>query len=314
MLLQWISAAAPPIPPAGWALVKTDTNGITHQVYSRLATGTDPGSTLVVVAAADSGSTSRCIITLTAYANASSAGPVHASAVKTETTSQTTHSSNTVSTTITGKVVQFLGMKDPTTNSVTHGVPTGYTKRLDTMVGPSFAQVAVVADSDADAAAGTVPSVTFTSDQATVNASVISVVIAPLSGTVGVRPATDVALPAGASIVGGASQAAVLSDDDPNTYVQIPLGAGALDGEVKFGALNGPLQRIVAKVQCDPGTNTLSAVFSLRQGATVIRTYTALTTVNTSGEALFDQAVSAPDQAAQTTLSDIRVHYSFTGS
>ena len=310
LVAQWITGTAPDSTPSGWTLLQQDTNSIIHYVYYRIAQSTDAGALLTI----PTSTTVRSILSVFVYSGVSGASPFQASSVKTETVSQTTHTSNTVTTSSPAKVIQLLAMKDPTTNSVTRTGPAGYTLRQNVTVGPSFAQVSMVADSTSDIATGTVPSVTFTSDQSTINASVVTIALAPQTTTVAVRPSTDVTLPAGATVQGGASQAAVLADDDPNTYVSIPLGSTAVTGETKFPTLPAPLSRIVAKIQCEPATTTLSAVFSLVQGTTVIRSYTAFTTVNTSGEAVFDQAVAAGDQTAQTNLADIRVRYAFTGS
>jgi hypothetical protein len=177
----------------------------------------------------------------------------------------------------------------------------------------------MVATKDAGQAAGTLSAAVWTIDQASATAVMGTLVISPATSTVALKPIADLTVPSGATIVGGTTMSSVWSDADPATLVKVPLSGTTKTAVIRWagsdgGTPPGPLKHFDIDVQCAPGTSTLSMVAKLLQGATVIQTYAAFTTVNTSGVATFAQDVASGDQTAQTNLTDIRLELDFTGS
>lgn len=308
MYLQTLSAAAPDA-LTGWALVASALNGAQHNLYRRVVQAGDAGSLVLVFNGAG---VARTTLTVTIMAGMDTVTPEQDVDTFSETVSQTTHTAAVGTITTATKPLLFLGAKDADTNSATRTAPSGYTLVTNAQVGPSFAQVAMVAMSTADVSPGTTGTRTFTFDQPSANVTIFTVVPNPSSGTVGVRPSADVTQPAGSTLVGGATMREVVGDDDPATYVSIPLGS-PVDFELRFPTLSGPLKQITVKVQCDPGTTTLNLVGKLVMGTTVLRSYAAFTTVNTSGEAVYTMDVSTADQSAQTDLTNLRFRGTISG-
>ncbi|WP_030526599.1 hypothetical protein [Phycicoccus jejuensis] len=312
MLLQWVGGTALDSPPPGWSPVQEITDGPQHVVWQRVAQAGDAGSTITVPAT----STAKSFLRVLVYAGASSASPIAGSNAAPEASTASVHSTPTVaSMPADAKVVQFYAAKDGATSSSARSIASGHTLlgNLDSAAA-TFGFVSMAAERDAATTAGTVASVLWTTDQPTATASMITVVLAPATSTVGVRPVADTLVPAGTTFDGGTTIAGVTSDSDPNTRAKIGLTGTAAVAEVRMAPLAAPLNKLEVDVQCSPGTATLSMVVSLYNGTTLIRSYPAFTTVNTAGVATFSQAVSSADQAAQTSLSDIRVRLSLTGS
>jgi hypothetical protein len=288
-------------------------------VWTRTCQAGDAGSTVTIPAT----TVGKARMTCTAIAGPATVGPVAVAASVPEATAQTTHASPTPTNPSSGDpgfVMQFYAAKDGSVSSSARSISTGYTVRDDySTAAASFAFVSMVATKNTGQAAGVVPAATWTADQATATAVMGTLVVAPASSTVALKPGVDLTVPAGATIVGGTTMSSVWADSDPATLVKVPLSGTAKTAVVRWvgsdgGVPPGPLKHFDVDVQCAPGTATLSMVAKLLQGTTVLHTYTAFATVNTSGVATFSQDVAAGDQTAQTNLSDIRLELDFTGS
>lgn len=312
LLLQWLGGSALDSEPAGWSKLQEVNDGPQHIVWYRVAQAGDAGATVTVAAT----STAKSFLRVLAYSGVSTTSPVAGSDGIPEPSTAATHVSPAItSMPADARVVQFFGAKDGATSSSARSVGSGYTLQgnLDS-VAASYGFVSMAAEKTAGTTAGTVASVTWTADQPTATASMITVVLAAASSTVGVRPTADTLVPAGTTFDGGTTIAGVTADNDPNTRAKIGLSGTAKVAEVRMETMSSPLNKIEVDVQCAPGTATLNMVVGLYNGTTLIRSYTAFTTVNTAGVATFSQVVSAPDQAAQTLLGDIRIRLTLTGS
>ena len=293
--------------PSGWAAVPGATglaNGVTADLFYRVAQSGDAGTTVTVAQTTGT----RAIVALTAYSGDDIAGPIAVSAVQSETVSSATHAGASLTVPASGGwVARFLYLKDSiTTASTTITPPAGTTVR-QSQPGNVFtggAQVSLtIADSNGDVAAGTANG-TWTSDgSATSTAIAVGVVIKPVTSTVTVRPVSDITT-TGTALVGGASASAVLADDDPNTYVEVP--AGTFTVETKLGTLSAAPSQVTVKYYGAGSPASMQVVTSLVQGTTVIGTLGTENAVVTS-ETTKTYSLTGAQQSACTNLADLRV-------
>lgn len=308
MFIQWVAGAGPDTPPLGWAEAAGVEGNVSHHIYRKFAVTGDANSQITIP------STSVAKVSLAAFvfANPDTVAPTSGQALLFESTSSTTHVGPPLSATTTGPVLQFLALKDTATASTVRSISAGYTIIKDQSSGGGSAVIAMSALSNADLASGTVPAVTWTADQASANAHMIAISLAPRSTSVAVRASTDITLPAGATNVGGATMVACQGDDDPNTYTLIPVSATAVVSEVKFPTQSTPLTQMIRKLVLD-GSNTVTITPALVQGTTVLKTYTNQTLTGI-GEQSYSITIPPADQALQTVLSDLRWRETITGA
>lgn len=301
--------------PAGWSIVEAELFGVNvsvhHTVFHRVAQAGDPGSTVTVIDTV--AALAKTELILVVLRSVDSTGPVNAHAKSHETTAQVTHGTPAITATTTGKVLQFIGMKDATA-STTLAINALYDVIGRSSTGGATAPiVAGAAISHADIASGSIGSVNWTSDQASINASMIGVAVAPSSSVVGVRTATDITLPSGVTFAGtGSTLHEVHGDDDPNSYARFVVSATPQVEEEKFPTLPGPLTGFTGKLQLD-GATTTTVVVKLVQGTTVLYTG-AGHTITAAGEQSFHDDFSSGIQATETDLTDLRIRKSYTGA
>jgi hypothetical protein len=315
MYLQWVGGTDYNNGPAGWALIYHEAPGavgVSHAVFHRICQAGDPGSTVTVD---DTVTTvAKSVLNFVAVRSVDSTGPVAGSNHSNDTSSSVTHNSPSIAgIATTGKVLQFIGMKDGTASS-TLSPGAAYTSVIRTSSGGATAPVVGgIAISTADVAAGTVGSQTWTSDQASNNVTMIAIAIKPLSTVVGVRTTTDITVPTGATFVGGADLHSVHGDDDPNTYDRFVLDPTTPQvEEERFPTLPGPLTGYTGKLQLD-GAVTVTVTVRLVQGSTVLFTATPIT-ITAAGEQSYHVDFDSTVQAAQTDLTNIRIRKSYVGS
>lgn len=299
--------------PTGWSIVEeekvSDGNvSVHHVVLHRTCQSGDPGSVVTVVDTV--AAIAKSVLQFVAVRSVDSTAPINKSG-KTFSTSGTTHGTPALSSvTTTGKVLEFLAMKDGTASS-TLTIDALYDVIARTSTGGTTAPiVAGSAISHADIASGTVASKLWTSDQASTNVSTIGIAVAPSSTVVGVRTSSDITLPSSATFTGGTTLFGVHGDDDPNTYDRFIVSAVAQVEEEKFPALPGPLTGYTGKVVLD-GAASVDVVVKLVRGSTVI--YTGSThTISAAGEQSYHDDFDGTVQTAQAVdLTDIRVRKSF---
>jgi hypothetical protein len=308
LLIQWSAAVAPDTPPLGWAEIVTYDGGVSHRIYRKFAAPGDANAQITI----PSTSVAKVSLAAVVIANPDSVVPTSGQGGLVETVSSTTHVGPGITSTTTGLVLQFLSLKDGATASSARSISAGYTLLQNQGTGGSNSMIAMIAVSTTDIASGTVPAVTWTSDQASSNAHSVAIAIAPRSNNLAVRTITDITSPAGSTNVGGTSMSAVRGDDDPNTYTLIPVSTTAVVSEMKFGTLSGPLKQVTGKVILD-GSNTVTITPALVQGTTVLATFAAQVLTGIT-EQSYTITLTAPQQAAQTVLGDIRWRESITGA
>ncbi len=308
LLIQWSAATAPDSPPLGWAEIVTYDGGVSHRIYRKFAVPGDANLQVTI----PSTSVAKVSLAAVVIANPDSVVPTSGLGGLVETVSSTTHAGPSITATTTGLVLQFMSLKDGATASSARSVSAGYTILQNQGTGGTNSMIAMLAVSNTDIAAGTVPAVTWTSDQASANAHTVAIAIAPRSNNVAVRAVTDITTPAGATNIGGASMTAVQSDDDPNTYSLIPVSATAVVSEMKFGTLPSPLKQVIRKVILD-GSNSVTITPALVQGTTVLATFAAQNLTGIT-EQSYTITLTAPQQALQTVLGDIRWRETITGA
>lgn len=308
LLIQWCAATAPDSPPLGWAEIVAYDGSVSHRIYRKFAVPGDANAQITIP------STSVAKVTLTAAVIAApdSVAPTSGQAGLAETVSSTTHTGPGFTATTTGQVLQFLALKDGSVASSARSISAGYTLLQNQSSGGTGALVAMVAASTADIAAGTVPAVTWTLDQASANGHMVAIAIAPRSNNMAVRATTDVTSPSGATNVGASTMVGAQGDDDPNTYTLVPVSGTAVVSEMKFGTLPGPLKQVIRKIVLD-GSNSVTITPSLVQGSTVLATYPAQTLSGIT-EQSYAITITTAQQAAQTILNDIRWRESITGA
>lgn len=310
MYLMWSGGAAPTLDASftGWTQLASGLSG-SAVLWHRLAQSGDPGKVVKIEAG---GGTAKVEIALLVLSSVDQVTPVANSANTSETVSQVTHAGPAVTQPAAGLVLQFYFSKEGTASS-SRAISGAYTKAVDGANGSSTnAQVAVAAVSNA-AVSGAQGAVTWTIDQASANAFMVAVAVTAVSTTVGVFPASDVTT-TGGTIVGGSTAAAVLGDNDPNTYIQYGVSGTAVHLIERFGSgalpLQGPLQSFSLSVVMN-GATSVVVTPTLRNGTTPINAQAAHTF---SADGTFTWNVSSPDQAAQTNLADIEVDFAITGS
>lgn len=322
MYLQWVGGATYVNPPAGWAVVEHEVFGVNvtvdHAVFHRVCQAGDPGSVVTVDDGAPTG-VAKSVLNFVAVRSVNSTGPISKSGKIAETTSTATHASGALtSVATTGKVLQFIGIKDATASAsltiagtYTNIIPASPTGGRTTTGGATAPIVGGMAISTADIAAGTVPAVNWTSDQASANASMISIAIAPASSVVGVRTTSDTVLPTGATFAGGTTLFGTHGDDDVNSYDRFIASGVAQVEEEAFPALPGPLTGYTGKLVLD-GAASVDVVVKLKRGATVIYTGSAHT-ISAAGEQSYHDDFDSTVQTAQIVdLTAIRIRKEFT--
>ena len=157
--------------PAGWTLVGTRTgNSIQTKVWRRVVAPGDAGSGVTVGVNA----LSKYSVTLAAY-HGTAADPVAAFASAGETATTATHTTPTVASPANGWVVSYVA--DNTSATTTWSVPAQTVR--DKSFGTGGGRIcSVVADSNANVAAGTVGGVTATADAASAKATMWTIVLA----------------------------------------------------------------------------------------------------------------------------------------
>lgn len=317
MFLQW-SAGSDIVPSSlftGWSDITPAGHPTSWgaRLYHRIAQAGDAGR---VITMEDTAHAAKVQIALTVLQAADTGSPVNAINEASETTSQTNHVGPTVVSTVTapGKVMEFYFSQEGTAGA-SRAIDGAYTIINDGTNGSaSNGQVASAAISNADVAAGTVPARTWTIDVASNKAYMLAVAVAPVSTTVTVFPQTDVTLPGGSSLVGGATGAAVLGDNDPNTYIDFGVSGVATHIIERFGSvanpLPGPLQSITWDEAMD-GAVSVTVTPTLRNGTTPIATYAPHTFVAAGN---FTWNIPGGDQTAQADLTNVQVDLAFTGS
>lgn len=299
------SQTLPDSVPAGFGVVQQGNGGTCFlALYVKVATASDPGSTVTVTAATNA----KTGLAVTVYSGTSTANPVAASAFRAETstTATATHpgSALTLPTGFSGYVARFLGVKDagtptnPLPSSSTYGPPAGATLRTNSVTSATQTAAAVAAAADT---AGNVAAYTagvWTVDQASVNAAAIDVALAGVSTVTILRPTTDITVGGWTST--GTTLASVLGDDDPASYATSPVGGGTEnDGDYALGGWVGTVSMSGLAL---PGTSSMNLRHELVQGSasTVLGTVTALETANT--EHRYDLSAVTTAERAKFTM------------
>lgn len=304
MLLEFQGGGATgPSAPSGWTTVATGTNGCDAAVFRRLVQSGDASSVVTVPQSTGS----RAHLILTAYANPDSTAPLDTAVVLLETVSGLTHSAGSVTPSKAGWLHRSIFLKDGATASTSITPPAGFTTRKFSPSPAGANQNAMcVADSNADVT--TSPQTgTWTVDQATLNAVMISVLIRPLSTVILARPVADITLGT-AVVVGGSSGYSVTADDDPATYIEVGVGTTVI--EEKIATLTAAPNTVTVKNYGAGSPASMSVTTRLMQGATIIATFGPETAVPTS-EATYTYTVTGPQQAAITDLTDLRLRTTF---
>lgn len=176
VLVATSSISSAPAGPTGWTLVKAVTNGpsLTTTLWQRVATATDPGSS---VAVGRSGY-HKASLQLVAYRNTSGTSPVSAAMETSDPTSSNSHTTPVVSGVAAGSwVISYWADKGSGPN--TWSAPSGPAVR-DTRYGTGSGQIsALVADSSGPVGAGSYGGLTATTSPSVPKAEQWTIVLAP---------------------------------------------------------------------------------------------------------------------------------------
>ncbi|TDO43350.1 PKD domain-containing protein [Kribbella sp. VKM Ac-2527] len=160
--------------PAGWTQVQTASS--TNQqgrVWRRTATAGDAGTTVSVLTSA----ATKANATLVAYRGVSGTTPVAASAAGSETIAQTTHTTPTVNSPVSGaRLVSYWGEKSSLTTVLS--APAGLSVRASS-TGSGSGRITSLAGDSGPFGAGTLGGLTATADSASARVLMFSVVVAP---------------------------------------------------------------------------------------------------------------------------------------
>lgn len=310
IILHWAAGGPVDSAPVGWGTIPVGTDtGVSSRLFYKFAVTGDASSQVTI----PSTGVAKVAIGAMVWANADSVTPIAVTGGILETASSSTHVSASVTSPSLGPVIQLLTLKDTATASTSRAIASGYTLVYDQAVSGSAAPIAAAWVSNADIAAGAVPTVTWNVDQPSANAHMITIVLAPRSANVAIRATSDVTVPAGATFVGGTTLFGTTGDDDPNTYTLLSNLATAEATEVKFPSdLSSPLKSVGGRMILD-GSSSVTMVPEIVQGTTVLATL-ATQTITGIGEQSWSVNLTAGQQAAQTILTDIRLRQTWSGS
>lgn len=315
LLLQWSGGAAPVLDASftGWTQVASGLSG-GAVLWSRVCQSGDPGRVVTVEAG---GGTAKVSLVITVLSSVDQVTPVAVSATTSETTSTTSHTGPALSSSVTGKVMQFYFSKEATASS-SRPISGAYTVVQDETNGSATnAQVATAYISNADVTGSIAAPTWGPISQASANVFMVAVAVGPVSTTIGVFPQSDVTLPSGATIVGGTAAWQVLSDTDDNTYVQFGVSGTAQHLIERFGSggtpLQGPLQQFTLRVLMN-GATSVVVVPTMRNATTPLSGGGVQASHTFAADGSFTWTVSGGDQTAQTNLADIEIDFSITGS
>lgn len=319
-----VSADLPALP--GWDLrrkIVTSNGANRTYIYSRVAGPDDAGEMVTLLNSAPAG-VERGAAGIGVWSGTDPGDPVAAIVATSDTVNRNTHVSPTVDTELDGCwLVEIVCSQSPNGNKITSWTapaPAITPRRIvysDAASNQSQREVAI-GDSAAPYASGlTVGGNTWTADVGSPNTALYGVLLRPATGVQTVHPAADVTVWPNVSpaLPSGLQQASYLSDGRDNTYVETEEGPVARVGEWKLGRVvpPGPGEDMTLVVRChDTSATTVTRLIELRQGATVISTYTD----NAVRPALTNVAmtVTAAELAAVTDWTDLRIRVTLTAA
>lgn len=298
--------------PSGWTLLEPakTTTAAKYACWWRVAQAGDPGSSFQL--ATDGGAGLKTVAQLAVWSGTDATSPVMAFASVAETTSQTSHAASAVTTTAANAhVISAVMGRD--TGGTSWTPPSGFTSRDSGFQGGSAQMSAAVADRAA-ATTGSYGSGNWVEDVSSANTCIYTLALAPLTTTTTVKPVSDVTT-AGWSTTpaqgAGDSYASRLADGSDSTYASSPSNPSASVLEVKLAVPPGPLTQITHRGYAAGGGVSQSVKTELFMGSTLIASFgpeTAIVTAPTT----YTYALSAGQQAAQTSLTDLRVRITAT--
>jgi hypothetical protein len=309
LILHWAAGGAPDSAPLGWGAIPVGTDvGVSSRVFFKFAVTGDASSQVTV----PSTDVAKVSLTAQVWANADSVTPLAGIGGASETVSSLTHVSAATASSATGPVIQMLALKDTSTASTSRTITPGYQIQVDQSSGGGSALVGMVAVSAADVAAGTVPAATWFIDQASPNAHMITLALAPRSANRAIRTIQDITTIPGTVFVGAATASEARADEDENTYALIPVSSTAGVQEQKLEPTQTPIKSLMGGGILD-GSSTVTIIPELVQGTTVLATFPAQVMTGI-GELTYTVNLSAGQQASQTILNDLRLRETITGT
>jgi len=162
-------------PPAGWTEVTRVKGASLTTVWQKVATSSDPGSSVPVVMTGMSGTVTKVNVQLVAYSGTAAVSPVRATA-SADATTTTRHVAPGATATAGSRVVRYFADKSSTTTLWTP--PSGLTVRALEYGTGSGRISALVGEEVAAAGGGSVPTATATTDTAT-RGTMVTIVLAP---------------------------------------------------------------------------------------------------------------------------------------
>jgi hypothetical protein len=297
---------------SGWTLQKSGSSSanVWNRTWTKIATSSDPGSTVAIASAA-----AKCNALLVAYSGVDTSTPVAYSDITTEGISQTTHAAPTLNPATNGRLIEILSLRDTSTAASTAWTPPASTSVRASVNKPVTAQlVGVLADSAGALPGGTSYGGSWTVDAASQSAVMVALWLNPAAtGTTpqALRPGSDVTT-TGWTVTGGTGSKASAVDEptaDDTDYVQSPAnpnGTQPIEFLLAPGVPPGSLTGITLSLRMQTvSALSDSVVITLRQGATVISTWTE--TGVTSAWQTFVYSVTPTEAAQITDWTDLRV-------
>lgn len=296
--------------PSGWTLLDSRAGGSSRfTLYGKTAVAGDAGATVNFT-------TATSVVKMSAFAlawsGADTATPFHRVAGVAESTSQATHVTPTVTTTIDGCLIAQMAMvKSSGATSWTES--TGLTERVEVLHTGSAPNGAAAGDGIAEPA-GTYGGAVFTSDVAGGQGGMWTVAIAPAVTSVTVRPVSDVttagwtAVPAVGS---GVPISSNLADSNDATYVESQANATNQVFESKYQTPPTPLKTVTTRVSTAGGAASMSVKTELYMGATLIASWPPETVLVTS-PTTFTYSTTTAQQGAQTDPTNLRKRVTVT--
>lgn len=307
--------------PDGWQIAKAqesaEATGITAAVFQRIASATDPGSTITLT---NDGITPKAGALLLAYSGVDPTDLIHKILSRLDTGGTLSVPSPALTTTINGcRVVEVYVGKASSTTAFT-GLPAGGTSRA-ALVGTGGGHADAAAVDRAAADAGAYGGGNFVLDANQSSAITYTIAVAPLPTAQRLLPQTDVTTggyTAEPAAVTGVALAARIGESvrDDATYLRSPVGPTGAVYEARLNAGEDPGvdtgMSFLVVLSSGGGATTAECEVALVQGTTVIsaHTYTGLTDAPTA----YTFNVPDTDVVDITDFGDLRLRFTSTAS
>lgn len=311
--------------PAGWTALdaQISTSGAISRTFWRVATVGDTGGAVTVTVdygTTTVGSGARASLTFDAWSGADNTTPISTHNSASDTTSSTAHVMPTVDTTGLGStlIASAALIREPTA-SATMTPSAGWNARNTSLATSGTtggnAEQCVIDHGTQDAAGAGLGGATVTGSQTGNNNHSYTIAIKPATTTLTARPSADVTTAGWTPSVTASPECTLVADNDDTTYVTSSTAPSSLVWEAKLPTLAQAPDTFTNRIAFTGSASSGTVRGDLVQGTTIIatRTDTYASAPPTTPTDL-THTLTAPEKAAITNLSDLRIRCTVTAA